>query len=861
MRLRDLVAACLFASLTACSPPPGPTEPSFTGVWVGPLPVSATEQRTFIVELHERADLNLMGHLLGGTSRRTLLGALRSGDNALLVFELRDGGDAATPIALSGAISGDTLNGTAMLGSASYPVTWTRHADPLEVRSFIFAPDTSGGDEPAELAIVQDGAGAIVAGNFTSANCDFIGCGGAVTAFTEAPSGALTIAIATDGACAGTASISASFNAATLFYTGTWTHTDAGGCGSVATGGALIGGRDMGTRSTHVASVLANLGQLADDIEGGAAFTAPHPSVSSTYLHFGETASDFLAARNAEVAAHPSASVEFHNFTAVRTIVPTGHNPLLPATPGVNFSDTRQDVAGIYRSVVAGAPAQSGYFYIAEDAGEWRLNGNQVGEFDLPFAYAIGAERLLAPTGVADQPLHLSLGGWGAHFGPQTGHLEGNAKVDMMAQFVGAAADLTELANAPGGTPGVCDIGLAWPGSAEICGVYGGLSGELIRARIFRYRAPYAGTVTQILYEERPRPASTPETHYFDNVPHWSVRIRFPGGLSIRFGHLGQITGAVRAGLIAATGIDPDTYTPSSVAGAPDYCPPSPDRCQVDVLDGASFAIAVHDEIARAQTDAAPIPAHPGYYRGQIGPSIPPWSQVEFFVTEELGHRSADTCVYQYLPAAKQTAFATLMTADMLNPQSLRYAENGFVRPWKFRAEAEVCNNDGYLLRNESDFSSIHAQLGGWFERGTPGIPANEQFSIARIHPNAAAYDATLYDVLLGTTEPTQYLVGRVRTDGEPFSMTVPGMASILEHYPTGEVLELTESTFVVKWREVGPADVTLYQRAAYQLDAEGLTVEWGTLATTLAAAPAPALATGAACNDSTTICYNHTRP
>ena len=118
------------------------------------------------------------------------------------------------------------------------------------------------------------------------------------------------------------------------------------------------------------------------------------------------------------------------------------------------------------------------------------------------------------------------------------------------------------------------------------------------------------------------------------------------------------------------------------------------------------------------------------------------------------------------------------------------------MRPWKFRAEAELCNNDGYLLRDENDFSSIHAQLGGWFERPAPGVTPNEQFSVARIHHGATAYDASLYDVLLGTTQPSEYLIGRVRTDGAAFSWTVPGIAApIAVHYPTGEVLELSGSS------------------------------------------------------------------
>jgi hypothetical protein len=538
-------------------------------------------------------------------------------------------------------------------------------------------------------------------------------------------------------------------------------------------------------------------------------------------------------------------------------------HPLLPATPIVLFGDIRRDSGGEYRSAAPDAAGEGRLRYIRQETGSWRLVGNQASEFDLPFAYSIGAERLLAPTGPGGETLSVSLGGWGAHFSPQTGHLEGNGKVDFMAQYVGSASELTELVNGTGGSPGVCDANLVWSGSGEVCGVFGGASGELIRARMLRYRAPYDGRVTRILYEERPRPASAPTTHYFDNVPHWSVSVEFEGGLSIEFGHLGQLIGAVRSGLIATRGIDPDTYSPPT-----SECPLSPARCHVDVLDGASFPISRHDEIAIAQTDAAPIPGHPGYYRGQIGPSIPPWSQVEFFMSERVGVRSAEVCVYLYLPEARRMAMAAAMTRDMLNPGSLRYAENDFVRPWKYRAEAELCNNDGYFYRNESDFSSIHSQLGGWYERPSPGVTANEQFTIARIHQGAGAYSPSLYTTLLGGSEPTEFLVGRQRTDRAAFAWPIVGGGAVNEWYPTGEVLQLTESSFVVKWREIGftrPGITAtrgeLYQRAAYALDEEGLRIKWGPIAPSLGAAPTPTLTPGEACDDVVVLCYGHTRP
>lgn len=863
-RLKLVAVLGALAALVACATTPAPTEPDFSGTWTGLLPVGPTDTRAFTVQVHERDDLSLMAYVMGGTSKRTVPAGARIGDQMLLSFEFTDAG-LARSILLEGAVTGDALTGTASDGAIALPVAWTRIAGPVTERKFAFVGSAGSGEDLTELAVALDDTGALVSGSFVGGGCDLIACGGGVLAFSEDPAGNLAIDLETGGSCSGTGTITATFDAATKFYNGAWTYTDDGACGGGVAAGALMGGRDMGTTSGDAAQVLAALGDLADDLEAGAAFAAPYAPVWASYLHFGETEPQLLASLNAEVAAHPGAGVDFGDFKALRTVVPADVNPYLSSTPMASFRDVRADGSGTYRDVAAETPGEGGLNHIIDDAGQWRLSGNQVGEFDLPFDYTVGTQGLDAPSGAG--MVTVKLGGWGAHFGPLTGHLEGNGKADLMAHYAADVSELVEINAAPGGTPGVCDIDLVWSGAGEVCGYPGGPGGALIRDRILRYVAPYDGEVLEIVYEERPRPLAAPETHYFDNVPHWSVRVAFEGGITIRFVHLGQIIGPVRAGLIAATGIDPDTYVPSAVMGAPDYCPPSPDRCFVDVLGGATFSIAAGDEIAKVQTDAALITGYPGfadYYRGQIGPSISPWGQMEFFVNQEAATATgASVCVFQYLPDAKQTALAAAMTADMLNPNSLRYAETGFVRPWKFRAEAELCNNDGYFHRNENDFSSIHAQLGGWYERPEAGTTADEQFTIAKIHQGAGAYDPTLYDVKLGASDPTEYLIGRIRVDGTPFTWTLPGVGPTPVFYPTGEALELTASTFVVKWREIGPAPgVSLYQRAAYEIDpTTGLKIKWGNLAGALGAAVAPVLAPGEACNDADVLCYGHTRP
>jgi len=77
---------------------------------------------------------------------------------------------------------------------------------------------------------------------------------------------------------------------------------------------------------------------------------------------------------------------------------------------------------------------------------------------------------------------------------------------------------------------------------------------------------------------------------------------------------------------------------------------------------------------------------------------------------------------------------------------------------------------------------------------------------------------------------------------------------------PTGELLERTSTSLLVLWRDIGWVGGDVYQAAAYRLDENGLTIEWGPFEETSIAALAAAPTLGAAepCNENTVICYNH---
>lgn len=865
-----LAAAILCALLAACESLPAPTEPPFTGTWRGQLPAGGA-MIPVTLQLHERAGGRQFAYALGGGG---VVGAMSGGrfvDGMVVVFTINDA-SGPQQVVLSGAVAGDVMTGEAFIGSSSSPAIWGRDTGVFEERQFVFAD--AGDGAGMEFDVVTDAAGAFSSGAFSAfEGCGSFGCRGLVTSFAEDAGGNVVIGLRTLDACPATGSLSATFDPGSRFYSGSWMLTDDAICGGATRSGALIGGRGMMTDTADAAAVLALFGGLADDVEtadrGGSALPASYAAISSAYRHFGEDRAGLVARFNDDIGAYEGLRIEFDSFSKLKTQAQPDANPLLESGLGVRFRDLRYGSAtpgaprALYRETPADTPTEAHLRFLANEAGRWRFIGNQVGEFDLPFAYAIGAEHLLAPSRPGATPLYVHLGGWGAHFPPLTGHLEGNGKADLFGSYARSPADLAELQNSPLGTAGVCDIQLAYRDDREVCGFWGGPAGDIIRDRIFRYTAPYDGTVRQVTLEQRPRPAGASEPGYFDNVPHWSVRIEFDGGIVIDFVHLGRLTGAVRSGLLA-TGIDPDLYVPSSAPGDADYCPPWPGRCNVELLaEGDAFPIAAGDEIAEAQTDASPVPGHPGYFRARIGPSISPWAQIEFFVTVENGaEQSAATCAYALLPRAKRQAMAAVLTADMLNPASLRYEENDFKRPWKYRAEAALCNGGDYFYRDASDFSSLHGQLGGWYERAEPGTTPDEQFSIIPIQKGAAAYDPSLYDVKRGTTEPVDYLVGRDRAGG-PYRWTIPGLGVRDVWYPAGEVLDLTHAEMTIKWRELtGPPGISLYQRAAFELDpASGLKVKWGPLSPSLAGAIAPVLAPGEACNDTTVLCYNRTRP
>ena len=250
---------------------------------------------------------------------------------------------------------------------------------------------------------------------------------------------------------------------------------------------------------------------------------------------------------------------------------------------------------------------------------------------------------------------------------------------------------------------------------------------------------------------------------------------------------------------------------------------------------------------------AEEVAGHPGYWADGDLTQDPPWAQLEWFVRSARVTRVVNSCVYRFLSEPLRSSLQAAMDADMLNPQSFRYV-SPFFEQWQWGAEARLCNNDERL---PLDFSDLSTNFGGWFERAEPGTVVDELFAFVPIATDAAAYDSANYSPRVAE------LVIRQRASDLEYGWTVDddgGGEIVRPNMAVGEVLERTATTLLILWRDLGPTagELLAYQRAAHELDGDGLRIRWGNLAAALADTAQPTLGTG--CNDTDLICYDHVK-
>jgi hypothetical protein len=338
--------------------------------------------------------------------------------------------------------------------------------------------------------------------------------------------------------------------------------------------------------------------------------------------------------------------------------------------------------------------------------------------------------------------------------------------------------------------------------------------------------------VFSVRYEAGPSPV------YFDNEPQWKIGLGLPGEVRYAMGHVGRIAPALRDLVFAATGIDTDTFT---------------GPIGTDLLEGFDpLPVTAGTEIALPQILAGPVPGHPGYWVGEGGFLEWPWAQIEFQAPFSLGggnEFSADFCVYRFFSGARRDELQAVVDTDMLDPDSQRYRDRLFYDRWHWTAQGGLCQAENPLPR---DFSDLYTNLGGWYERDEPGTTVDEMFSFVPIDRSAAAYDPANYD-----SPAVSHLVIR-NHQPDPYSWMMPDGTTAEVFLAVGEVLEISADAMLIKWRDFNPTNPVVYQRLAYRLDPDGLTIEWGNFADSQGAAVPPTLLPGDPCDDTTVLCYDH---
>jgi hypothetical protein len=819
-RLRLAALAALGCLALVIRPEPVSTRPfrMADGVWVGALSVGGSP-RSVVLALGERDDGRLIGYVLGGTSQRTVVSGRRIGEAVVLAIEVRSP-RATTLVTITAAIKNHGIRGTQTDGVNEEKLTLRPFGGRVHEQRFLLGRPGTGGEPEllGELAVALGDGGELLGGGWAAdASCDPLGCDGEVTSF--AASGAiLTLGFRSGDACSSGSSAALTIDPATKMYAGSYTLQSCAG----PVIGALLAGRTTRTESGHVGRVLQALGRLADDHESGAPLSAPHPSFSPGYLERGNSLTDLLARFNAENAGYSSIEADFNRISLVSTVPEPDALPFDLGPYGAVFDEQRRGIpaGGTIPITYVDSVTRPGRQWLrdwADDGSGWVVRGSQSGAFDFPFEYTVGPKGLELPFGTSTDAgsIHVSVGPFGAHFGPLTGHGYGDGKGNLVGFFTASDADLETLPTLP------------LPTSAY----YGESGGSLLLARRPLYIAPAAGSVDWIDCV-----AAAPGLYVGDEF-QWTLRLRFPGEQGMQLGHVGKIASDLAVKL-QELGID-TASCPSPGTG--------------NLLDAGAVSVDQGEALAFPQVVGRPVAGFPGYFTG--GGSFPdrPWVQMEFMFYAQFGRATGGACYYDNLPFGLQTTLQDAMTADMLDPVSQRFRCPSCPR-WKWLAEGRLCMASSIF---PSDFSDLYTHLGGWFERDDAGIASNEIVAFAPIAKDVRTYNPAFY------SPGVNMLVLRQPEGRGCVSWLVPNAAGTgMELRPVcsaaGEVLERTADALLIKWRDGGLL-APVYQRAAYVLDSRGLKIAWGNFAAAASGAVLPVLFAATACDGVTIVCYDHT--
>lgn len=805
---QSALVALVLACLSACQ------SMSVTGTWQGTIPFNQTD-KPVVLQMYEYGDGRVMGYLFAGSGNDLVnIGPVQN-NKLPLNFEISEPGQTRS-ILMPAEINSDYSEMTARVnnGGNSGKAVLHRYNGILEERRFLFArPDAQSGNpgHVTFLNVVLDENGKLVTGHFRGKDdCLLFGCNGVVTSFRESGNQLAIGFSASDKTCNSKGILSVNFDTATKFYSGTYNLSD---CGKKQHKAKLIGGRQYGTRSDHVAGMLSTLGLMTGFYEETASLPTRLPIFANNYEHDGLDIAGKTEQINLEMSQYKKRKINFsglHNAITVNTPnVSSDHK----FKPGIDFMTRKTGASArsagimVYQNDNTTTGDDSFKYFISEN-NSWAFVGN--GYFaGLPFEkYRIVDDHLIIETPGGD--VHVSTGTWGAHTPPHTGHTEGNAKADWVGQYAWSIGDLTEL---DGDFDNFCEQG-------ELCGFP---ESELYKREV-AYVAPdddFEIHRVELVLDTAPN---------YGSNQHWNVDGDI-GQFHYSIGHIRKIAADLRNEMIRAGYPDPwqvNVKSPNMITGKP-------------------VILKRNQKIAYPQINAARVPNHKHYV---VSPNLPretPWQQIEFF-TFNSKINSAES-VYSWLSKSDQEKLQESINNAASQP-IWRY-DNPYVHDWLWKSEMRL---NGITRSSADDYSGLVSSLGGWWEVDTVpcsnGPKCDEVFAIWAIQKDTPFYDPSLYD-----SANVHYLVALRRAEPTNRPLTY------------GEVIEpatLTpnEGTLLIKWREERGTFIG-YQRISYRVDASAkkLRMSWGAPALEKSGALAPSLpSNNTVCDGEYIKCYSHSR-
>jgi murein DD-endopeptidase MepM/ murein hydrolase activator NlpD len=322
-----LRAAVLLALIAGWAPALSAGGLALDGIWS-----TSVAGHTKLLALMERADGRLIGYRLEAPGS-SITGGQRTGRSVTISTEVRDPLHPPLPGAFSGTLSGSHLTGTLTGPDGPIAVTLDRFHAPRTVVHWLLRPAAEAGDSLARAVRVEKGSGQFVTGGFAGTqDCDFLACGGRITAWTIAGTNHAMLT-ESDGSCPAASTLTGTWDAAARLLEGTFATTAT--CLPAPVSGGFLAGKEGLTRTGDVLDVLRLLRDFADRLE--AESPAAADLFASTYLHDGKTKADWRAQLAAIYASYDSLRATIDAVTQVVTFADAEVNAMALPSPRLSW--------------------------------------------------------------------------------------------------------------------------------------------------------------------------------------------------------------------------------------------------------------------------------------------------------------------------------------------------------------------------------------------------------------------------------------------------------------------------------------------------------------------------------------------